>query len=1245
MFKVHKFVLLLAFVIGSSVDTRGQITSNTSDYVQPTQYTNGVANDQIFVFCSPDINGNTVSGQLTATPTIAGPGFSYDWGLYDDVTHVYTSFQTGNGPTSTVSNLASGGYRVTITNNAGQSQTFITWVYVSTVGVDISLNLDPTNPGCEPFDVNGTINASGFTYWDPVPPGAAPFIVDANTTITVCFSANHTYVSDLGFVLVGPPSCGSPSVTLSPNPEVINVANGCCCNSGNNVNNLCFSTANTNQLNMCSSGTPLSGTFGFHSGGYFSANGPNYPQGGAANLYGCNAAEGGWAVQIYDCIGADVGALTNATITFSNGTSTINYASGPINSAINDNSCDPTTASIYVVPLTTPINPNPQQVPNSGTLTYQLGLNGSPVSLAPGTNSFTQTIDPIPTYDEWYYLFIQDQLGCSAIDSVMFDFTGYADATINPINPTNQLCTGNNPVQLTAVTAGGVWSGTGVDAAGMFDPAAVGTGTYTITYTIPDPCGDVQTMDIIVGDLTATTSSTPSICTAENGTASFTPLTGTAPYTYNWSTTPVQTTQTAVNLSPGNYDVTVLDFDGCSLTSTVTVGFDPSNLTVTIPNSTNALCNGSCDGTATAVELGGTAPYQYVWDDPSNQQTALSTGLCAGTYNVGIADVNGCLATAQITITEPSAIVANAVMDMQSNCGNPDGEASVTANGGTVANDYTYTWNSVPVQTNSVATGLVPTTYTASVTDDNGCSESVNVDVTSTPSFTASITSFVNASCFQSCNGTATVAVTASAIQPLTYSWNSIPPQNTASATNLCAGNYQVTVTDAVNCVATANVTISEPVKLSATATTSASPICIGESSNLNAIVTGGTTPYASYTWTSVPNDPTLVASSQNPTVSPVFTTAYTLIVSDANGCISQPSVTQVEVREPLSLSVARPTASPDTGICPYDFALIDLMATGGDGNYSYFLLPNLANPINLPMQVQPANTTTYDFTVVDGCTTPPAFASSTITVFLLPVVDFTGDELTGCHIHTVDFTDDTNPTPIAWNWNFGDPDSGGNTATNQNPAHQFSQAGLYTVSLQVETADGCVSDTTKTNYIEVYPLPYASFSMNPEVTYVLDGTIDFTDLSTGDLSDWTWDFGTGDGSNDQNPVYTYTDTGSFAVWLRVTTVHGCEDDIRKQVVIEPNFMFYVPNSFTPNNDGRNDHFRGYGEGVDWDSYKITIYDRWGEEIFFSADINLPWDGIYEGMDVANEVYVWTIQITDLTGELHTYRGHVTVLR
>lgn len=1306
-----------------TVSSFGQITSPTADYTQPTQYTNGMPNDEIFVFCSPDVNGNVITGSLTATPTIAGPGFTFEWGSYDETTHIYTTFQTDNGPTSTINNLTSGGYNVTITNNAGQTETFITWVYISTVEAQIDLALDPVNPGCEPFDVNGTISATDFTYWDPLEPGQEPFIIDQNTTIEVCFSANHTWVSDLGFVLVGPPSCGSPGVTLAPNPQVVNNANGCCCNSGNNLNNLCFSTANANQLNVCNSGTPLSGTYAFYNGNFPGTGGANYPQGGVSALYGCNAAEGGWAVQIYDCIGADVGALTSASITFSNGTSTIEYDSGNINSAINDNSCDPGSASIYVVPLTTPITPDPNQVPNQGTLTYQLGLNGNPISLAPGTNSFTETIDPIPTYDEWYYLTIEDELGCAEVDSAMFDFTGYADATIDDINPTNQLCTGSGSVQLTAATTGGNWTGPGVSATGMFDPMAAGVGTHTITYTIPDPCGDVGTIDITVGDLIATTASTAAICTSNNGTASITPTSGIAPFTYTWNTTPVQTAQTAVDLVAGDYDVTVSDADGCQLQQTITVPFDPSNLTgtssatpavctaengtatltpvggtapythswntapvqntetaidlaagdydvtltdangceyqetitvpfdpsdliVSIASSQYVQCFGACDGEATALASGGTAPYIYAWDDPNTQTTEQATSLCPGTYNVGVADANGCLATAQVIITEPTELTVAAVMDVESNCGNPDGEATATATGGTAAVGYTYSWNSTPIQNSATATGLAPASYTVTATDDNGCSATGTVDITTTQGFTASISASTDASCNGICDGEATITTTQGSTGVLTYDWNTTPPQILPTATGLCAGNYEVTVTDGVGCTTTANVTIAEPTAVNVTVAASETLICIGESADLSGTADGGNGPYT-YTWTANPVDPTLNASAQNPTVMPVVTTEYTLIATDAAGCVSAPKYVTVEVNPPLSLNFVRPTQSPsgDTAICRYESATIDLQASGGNGQYTYFLDPDNQNPVPLPMVVNPNTTTSYTFTVVDGCTTPPVSLTNTITVNQLPVVDFSGDDLSGCDQHTVSFTDATTPTPISWSWNFGDENSNANSSSAQSPTHVFSGPGLYTVNLEVASPQGCSNDTVREDYIEVFPIPIATFELSPEVTNVLNATVEFTDLSAPDIANWNWNFGDGGLSNLQNPIHTYTDTGVFTIWLQVETIHGCTNDATRRVEVEPDFMFYIPNAFTPNEDGKNDVFRPYGEGVKWETFEMSIYNRWGEEIYYTADIESPWRGWFKDRPVEVGTYVYKIRIFDQNGEEHVYRDGVTLVR
>lgn len=1138
-------------------------------------------------------------------------------------------------------------------------------------------------------------------------------------------------------------------------------------------------------------------------------------------------------------------------------TSSVNITSGTsVNAAINNiNPTNTLCSSNLPVQITT--------VQSGGTFSGT-GVSPSglfnPANANIGINTITYTIGgPCPDSQTLNITVVQD-----------------ADATISPINPNNQICTGSNPVQLTAATAGGTWSGTGVSASGLFNPMTAGVGVHTITYSISGSCGDTQSMNITVSDLTATVSSTqstctanngtatatptsgsapysylwnsvpsqststaiglpsgnysviiqdgqgcaltlqavvplnpgnltvntsvtPAVCTSLNGTANSTPIGGTAPYSFNWNTIPTQTTQsitglasgtytvsvqdangcaansaatvpldasnlsssttvtpaictnangtatvtpsggtapysidwntvpvqttasvsglsagnytvivqdangcistsianvlldpsnltattsttnaicttangsatvnpvggtmpysfnwnstpaqsaaTATGLSAGNYSVTVQDLNGCSATVTATVAFDPGNLSLNISNFTNVTCNGSCDGQATALTAGGTAPFMYVWDDPTFQQTTTATGLCPNTYNVGVADVYGCLASAQVVITEPSVLIANAVLDQQSNCGLPDGQASVTANGGTVAGNYSFSWNSTPSQQTAIATGLLPTSYTVTVTDANGCIATDIVNVTATPAFNATISAFTDATCYQLCNGSATVQVGSGAVLPLSYSWNSTPAQSTPTASGLCAGNYQVTVTDNVGCLATATVLITEPTILATTVNASSSVICIGQSSDLSANVSGGTMPYSNYLWVATPTDPTLVAGQLNTTVSPLTTTNYNFIATDANGCTSAASGVSIQVRQPLNLSVVRPISSPDTGICPYDYAVLALQATGGDGNYTYYLSPDNVNPASFPMQVQPNVTTSYNFTVVDGCNTPPAFASSSVQVYQLPTVNFSGDILSGCHQHTTQFTDLSLPTPVAWNWDFGDIAGIGNIQTNSSPSHQFSGPGLYNVSLQVMSADGCINDTLKPSYIEVFPVPVANFQINPERTTVLQAEIDFTDLSSGDLASWSWDFGTGDSSNLQNPSYQYLDTGLFTVRLQVTSVDGCTDITRRNVKIDPDFMFYVPNAFSPNMDGRNDYFRAYGEGVNWDTYEITIYNRWGEEIFYSADVETPWRGWFKDREVEAGVYVWQIRIFSTAGIEHIYRGGVTLLR
>ena len=629
-------------------------------------------------------------------------------------------------------------------------------------------------------------------------------------------------------------------------------------------------------------------------------------------------------------------------------------------------------------------------------------------------------------------------------------------------------------------------------------------------------------------------------------------------------------------------------------------------------------------------------PAGTTFTPSANDPNAMVTVPSAGTYTFTWTEDNGngCVATDDVEIAFSEMSIPAVVTD--ASCGSADGEIVVAPQGGVAP--YSYSWTSGG--NSAVEDGLGPGSVTVTVTDDTGCSLDSTLPISQHITFNFALNS-IDETCFNACDGE--IDIQTDGAGPYGYAWT---PNvgNTGNETGLCPGDYEILVADPDGCTQVVNVTITGPAEIVTTISSDVSEVCIGGSAVLSAAINGGVAPF-NYLWTAAPADPTLVANAVSPTVFPAVSTTYTLVVTDANGCQSAPKVVVVDVLPPLTLDVIRPLFSPDTTICPYDFATINLVAGGGDGNYNIYLLPDDVNPVSLPIDTQPLVTTTYDFMVTDGCTTPPAYVSSTITVLELPTIVIDAEPDSGCHPLTVDFSDLTQPSPIGWNWNFGDADSPSNTATVQNPVHLYSGPGLYDVSLSVTTAEGCVTDTVLSNFIEVFPLPYANFSLDPEIINLLDARIDFTDLSVGAITNWNWNFGDGETSTLQNPEHLYSDTGTYTINLVVTTDHGCTDETSRQLIVEPDFMFYVPNAFTPNNDGRNDHFRGYGQGINWDTYQMSIFDRWGELIYYTENIDEPWDGTYRDLPVEVAVYVWKIRFYDVNGDDHDYYGHVTLVR
>jgi gliding motility-associated-like protein len=296
---------------------------------------------------------------------------------------------------------------------------------------------------------------------------------------------------------------------------------------------------------------------------------------------------------------------------------------------------------------------------------------------------------------------------------------------------------------------------------------------------------------------------------------------------------------------------------------------------------------------------------------------------------------------------------------------------------------------------------------------------------------------------------------------------------------------------------------------------------------------------------------------------------------------------------------------------------------------------------------VTPLVSTTFVVTVTDanGCT---ASQNVPVTVNPLPVVVTGADVTQGCAPVCVNFSDLStiaSGSITSWAWDFGD----GNTSTVQNPPlHCYDSAGVYDVTLIVVSSDGCTQTITMNNYIEVFANPTAAFGAGPQPTTILNPEICFTDSSTLAVQ-WDWNFGDflNSASTAQNPCFTYNEADCYLVTLEVTSADGCTDIDTQTVCIGPDVSIYVPNTFTPNGNGLNDIFIPVTIGIDPENYELWIFDRWGNMIFYTNELDEGWDGRVQGHPdiVQQDTYVWKIVSKDLIGNQHNLIGHVNVIK
>lgn len=623
--------------------------------------------------------------------------------------------------------------------------------------------------------------------------------------------------------------------------------------------------------------------------------------------------------------------------------------------------------------------------------------------------------------------------------------------TICPNGTVNFTSTSTNAVTYSWSFPGGV-PATSTAA----NPSVVypNNGQYNVRLAVIGQCGGRDTITMtnyinVSTNLIATITPTHVSCFGANdGSATANATGGTSPYTYSWASG--QTTQTINNLSPGQYAVTITDAAGCSDVEIVTIT-QPTQLggSITVVDES---CGGA-NGSLTANPAGGNGPYTYSWNTTPSQTTQTISNLSAGIYTVTVTDVNNCTTTLTDTVVN-SGSLALTTSFTNTSCGLNNGTATVNP-GGTPP--YTYSWNSTPVQTTATANNLPAGNYTVTVTDGNGCSSTASVTIAPSTAITTTATG-TNVTCNGLNNGSA--IATPNGTAPYTYSWNTTPVQTTQTASSLSPGTYTVTVTDANNCSATANVTITQPTAISL-GTSTTNETCNGANGTASVSVNGGTAPY-SYSWNTSPTQNTATAVS-------LAAGSYTVTVTDANNC-SQTANVNV-----FNIGNTTVTASPNQTICNGNSVTLSANANGGTGPYTYLWTPG--NLSGNSISVSPSSTTVYTVVATDA-NNCAGTTTTTVTVTPIPVTVVTPATVTICKGQSTVLTASGGTTYV---WSTGGTNATETvnpTATTTYSVIAFNGSCMGNTATATVTVSPCLSidEQAVENLVVLYPNPSSGF-------------------------------------------------------------------------------------------------------------------------------------------------------------------------
>ena len=879
-----------------------------------------------------------------------------------------------------------------------------------------------------------------------------------------------------------------------------------------------------------------------------------------------------------------------------------------------------------------------------------------------------------------YSITITDAMGCSSVQNI--NLTEPAQITTSVTASSDQVCStlgsatvsGNNGVSpyqyYWPASAGGVSGNTA---------SALVAGTYNVTVEDANFCSIVQAVNITdIGAITCsiTDFSDPQCYNSNDGTITIDITSGMPNYSIDYGVGPITTATSPYiinGLASGNYNITVSDANGCSsvLSQTLT---NPTELQYTSNVINNVSCNGLSDGSVEIVPFGGNNPYGISWSDPT--LTGMTqNGLSFGTYDFTITDANNCQTIGNIFIDEPTVLSATENVTGPL-CNGDNASATITPTGG--VSPYSINWEngSTGFTNNSIP---VNSPYGYTVTDANTCTYSNSVFASNVAPFTVSLTGS-DVSCFGYGDGVAMVDAVMGGTYPITYEWNNgqINPQ----INNLEPGLYDITITDVNLCEAYAQIEIFEPEQI-LVSVSSTDADCSGVAGATSVTASGGIGSL-SYAWS--------CATETTSDVSNIIPGIHQITVTDSNMC------EEVESFEVQSLGAISVSINQIQDILCYGDSNGILEAITGSSNspfdYEWSIGGNTQQMSGLPYG-------DYSVTITDAWN---CSGSSQISISQPEqiIVDANVSNI-GClgeNTGSIHLTVSGGTSPYIYAWSEGSdlpylqnlyPGQYTVTVTDVNNCEIVQdyeiiqsdndlEVNVDVISIKCygesngEIHVSTVGGNEPITYIvsgEDYISTSASHTGLSAGNYIIsatdaNGCSDFTEVVVSEPAELSATvyanspscFGNNDGSVyvsaiggtapysyylDGMPMYldTLNSFGAGVYEVSIIDANGCEVDLGIVRLVDDPLVecIRIPNAFSPNGDGINDTW--IIENLDiYDACHIQLFNRWGQEIRESRDLDFEWDGIYNGKKLPTGPYLYVVNIF----EREPYVGIVTIV-